>query len=357
LFNNNANNNYDYPGAINIFQESISSQNVPQSPSITSLRLADFLQYRLDLHNLTQTNFRPLSSTAKVFLAGLPSYTILSTHVRNGTTIEEKEIGTIVNNKAYIIDYYADSRTFRSNLDVVQNMINSFGITNQPVALSSNVNSYSIYNNGSTVGFHIQYPADWTVSETKQYWRSPTQILPYVNFQSNILKSELVQWPGSVGVWIDPLTSSSSGAYRPLSVPVSLPEYFAKTIEWNSHNFTNFHLDRVATNVTVGGIPAMAMAYTNTNDGFLIQNIEYVAISGAKAKAYVIDYYADAREFPIESDIAQKIIGTMKFSEPYYNTASAEAGNPITSLSTILSQISYVVNCRTNIKCLEDVFK
>jgi hypothetical protein len=41
------------------------------------------------------------------------------------------EIGTIIDNRGYLVDYTVASSKFVDHLHIIQEMINSFGVTNQ----------------------------------------------------------------------------------------------------------------------------------------------------------------------------------------------------------------------------------
>jgi hypothetical protein len=76
---------------------------------------------------LIETNIK--NNTA---LGSRPAYTILWTynHPTHGTR-KSMEIGTIIGNRGYFVDYTAASLKFLDYLPIIQEMINSFEVINQ----------------------------------------------------------------------------------------------------------------------------------------------------------------------------------------------------------------------------------
>jgi len=69
------------------------------------------------------------SSTNGVFLAGLPAYKIVSTSTDQATSLKTMEIGTIKDEKVYIITYEAGASEYDKYLPTILGMISSFTIT------------------------------------------------------------------------------------------------------------------------------------------------------------------------------------------------------------------------------------
>ena len=70
-------------------------------------------------------------STNSSNLTGKPAYMLIGTY-QNPSTGSQKlmEIGTIIGDKAYVIQYIADAPNYSDHLPTVQNMINSLVIKN-----------------------------------------------------------------------------------------------------------------------------------------------------------------------------------------------------------------------------------
>jgi hypothetical protein len=77
------------------------------------------------------TNFKLLGSTTNNTLAGIPAYKSIYSYAGNSQPIEGMEVGAIKGDKVYIFTYEAGPNEYSVYLPTVQNMINSFQITNQ----------------------------------------------------------------------------------------------------------------------------------------------------------------------------------------------------------------------------------
>ena len=74
-------------------------------------------------------SFKLIGLTTNNILAGLPAYKSLYTYVDGKTTFKDMEIGAIKGDKAYILTYEGGTDEFDKYLPTVQQMINSFKIT------------------------------------------------------------------------------------------------------------------------------------------------------------------------------------------------------------------------------------
>jgi hypothetical protein len=76
-------------------------------------------------------NYKILESKVDngVTVAGRPAYQTISTNTQDNMNFKTLEMGTIANGKAYIISYDAEEDEYPKHLPMVQQMINSFQIT------------------------------------------------------------------------------------------------------------------------------------------------------------------------------------------------------------------------------------
>lgn len=78
----------------------------------------------------TLTNFNLVESdTNNSTLAGRPAYKLVYTNVEDDTNYKTMEIGTIIGDKVYYIEYIAEEEKYSNYLPTIQMMINSFEIT------------------------------------------------------------------------------------------------------------------------------------------------------------------------------------------------------------------------------------
>ena len=96
----------------------------------TIKNLKDYAHFRLNTYeNSTNfASFRLLELSMDSFLAGNPAYKLIGTYERNSDLQKLIEVGTIIGNKAYIIQFIADATQFPNYLSTVQKMINSLRV-------------------------------------------------------------------------------------------------------------------------------------------------------------------------------------------------------------------------------------
>jgi hypothetical protein len=74
-------------------------------------------------------NFTLLESGTSATLAGNPAYKLVYSKSVEGTPVKAIQVGTIVSNKAYYIQYTAEPEHYSNNLKIAQEVINSFNVT------------------------------------------------------------------------------------------------------------------------------------------------------------------------------------------------------------------------------------
>jgi len=123
------------------------SKEFPQSSTISA---NDYLNRSLEHKNSTGfPGFKLLESDTHNNLAHHPAYTIVWTYTNPTYGIRKSiEMGTIIGNKGYFVDYTAAEGKFQYYLPVVQKMINSFEIINSTTGVSNSTSSYRQMING-----------------------------------------------------------------------------------------------------------------------------------------------------------------------------------------------------------------
>jgi hypothetical protein len=111
------------------------SKEFPQSSTVS---VNDYVNRSLEHKNSTGfPGFKLLESDTQNSLAGNRAYTIIWTYTSPTYGIRKSiEIGTIIGNKGYFVDYTAAEDKFQDYLVVVQKMINSFEIINSTTGVN-----------------------------------------------------------------------------------------------------------------------------------------------------------------------------------------------------------------------------
>jgi DNA-binding beta-propeller fold protein YncE len=78
-------------------------------------------------------DFKLIESNRNSILAGYPAYNLVyASTIEDGTNLKVMEIGTIISNKAYFIEYFAEAEKYDTYLPTIQKMIDSFEIITKP---------------------------------------------------------------------------------------------------------------------------------------------------------------------------------------------------------------------------------
>jgi len=75
-------------------------------------------------------DFKLISSNTNSVLAGLSAYKSIYTHADENTTFKDLEVGTIKGDKVYILAYEAGLNEYDKYLPTIQQLTNTFQITN-----------------------------------------------------------------------------------------------------------------------------------------------------------------------------------------------------------------------------------
>jgi hypothetical protein len=89
--------------------------------------------------NRESFNFQVIKSTTDATLAGLPAYMFVYTQIDKGDGLPEKgqEIGVLIHDKLYFINYSADPDKYSNYLPMVQKIIESFKLKSNSISLPS----------------------------------------------------------------------------------------------------------------------------------------------------------------------------------------------------------------------------
>jgi hypothetical protein len=111
-----------YPPILAISMERLTDQN---------MTLDEFANSSITDYNKTLTDFNPIELNTNITLAGgnNPAYGLIYTDREDGTNYKTMEIGTIIGDRIYYIEYIAEEKQYSNYLPTIQMMINSLRIT------------------------------------------------------------------------------------------------------------------------------------------------------------------------------------------------------------------------------------
>ena len=94
------------------------------------MTLGEYANSLITGYKETLTNFNLVESdTNNSILAGRPAYKLVYSDVEDDTNYKTMEIGTIIGDKVYYIEYISEEEKYSNYLPTIQMMINSFEIT------------------------------------------------------------------------------------------------------------------------------------------------------------------------------------------------------------------------------------
>ena len=95
-----------------------------------NMNLDEYANSLITYYKETLTGFNLIESdTNTSILAGKPAYKLVYTDVEDDTNYKTMEIGTIIGDKVYYIEYIAEAEKYSGYIPTIQMMINSFEIT------------------------------------------------------------------------------------------------------------------------------------------------------------------------------------------------------------------------------------
>jgi hypothetical protein len=99
------------------------------------MTLEEYASSLITAYNETFTDFNLIESNTNSTLAGKPAYKLVYTETledeeeEEGTNLKSMEIGTIIGDRVYFIEYIAEEEKYSDYLPIIQMMINSIEIT------------------------------------------------------------------------------------------------------------------------------------------------------------------------------------------------------------------------------------
>jgi len=100
----------------------------------TNLNLDKYIDHVISVARSSLENFNLIEASTNATLSAHESYMLVYSYTVNGTTFKNREIGTIIYNNAYIINYNSEARRYYNLYPVVQKMIDSFQIDESKAA-------------------------------------------------------------------------------------------------------------------------------------------------------------------------------------------------------------------------------
>ncbi len=97
--------------------------------NISDIKPITLAQYANDTINDIRQDFKIIELDTNSTLGGNPAFKLVYTGIEEGVNLQAMLILTIKGDKAYIISYIAEPTKFSFYLPTLQNMINSFQIT------------------------------------------------------------------------------------------------------------------------------------------------------------------------------------------------------------------------------------
>jgi hypothetical protein len=97
--------------------------------SVPSGSLNEYLADTIITNVQNAKNFTLLESGTSATLAGNPAYKLVYSDSIEGGPVKAIQVGTIISNKAYYIQYTAESEHYSNNIKIAQDVINSFNVT------------------------------------------------------------------------------------------------------------------------------------------------------------------------------------------------------------------------------------
>jgi hypothetical protein len=91
--------------------------------------LNEYLANSIIAYIQNNENFSLLDSGTNATLAGNPAYKMVYTQSIDGAPVKGLEVGTLIGNKAYYIQYSAAPEQYSKNIKIAQDVINSFNLT------------------------------------------------------------------------------------------------------------------------------------------------------------------------------------------------------------------------------------
>jgi tetratricopeptide (TPR) repeat protein len=124
----------------------------------STTNLNNYAQYSLDGYKNFFSAFKLLKLNTHSTLDGHSAYALVGIYQDSSFGLQKlMEVGTIIGNKAYYVQYIADAPRYSDYLPVLQNMINSLQITSYPVPTLSQSPTYNMPGAGGSTNMTGTY--------------------------------------------------------------------------------------------------------------------------------------------------------------------------------------------------------
>jgi serine/threonine-protein kinase len=113
---------------LSVSDEAPESIAVTTEPNISNLTLQEYSDSSLSILESQFPNFTLIESSNST-LSGYPSYQILYTYTFEDVDLKNLQIWTIADDMVYVLTYGGTTKEFDNSFPVIQNMVDSFEIT------------------------------------------------------------------------------------------------------------------------------------------------------------------------------------------------------------------------------------
>jgi hypothetical protein len=179
-------------------------------------------------------------------------------------------------------------------------LILNFALPEQQIIIAQPFDNASLseYSN-PYYGFEIEYPSDWTSSESDV--SSNTTIYSVLNIVPPI--SEDPNLTTNLQIGIEDLEIEQ--------LP-SLEQYARDTINAYRNTYSNFTLESAKTNSTISGMPAYEIVFTDSSDGIDRRLVETGVIDETSNRAYYLFFETDNSTYDQFYPVARDIIDSFQ---------------------------------------------
>ncbi len=113
---------------LSVSDEAPESIAVTTEPNLSNLTLQEYSNSSLSMLESQFPNFTLIESSNST-LSGYPAYQILYTYTFEGVDLKNLQIWTLADDMVYVLTYGGTTKEFDNSFPVIQNMIDSFEIT------------------------------------------------------------------------------------------------------------------------------------------------------------------------------------------------------------------------------------
>jgi hypothetical protein len=162
---------------------------------------------------------------------------------------------------------------------------------------SGNPTSDILTYQNSSYGITIHYPANWTVDEEDS---DPNDNITNIVTFVSPLENTSDNYSENLGIGLERLTDQN----------MTLDEYTSSLITDYNNTSTDFNLNELNTNITLGGSPAYGLLYTDREDGTNYKTMEIGTIIGDRV--FYIEYIAEENKYSNYLPTIQMMINSFR---------------------------------------------